>query len=334
VGILAGVRDLAELRKAHLHVHLESTVRWPTLREIAAANGLKVPDHLARGRVFDGFRDFGDNNALIRKCLRRPEDFRRVALEFCADEAAQGTAYAEVSFSASSHGERLGDLAMPLEAVLAGLADGRTAYGIECRVVLDHSRRRVDRGTRTLALAIRYADQGVAGIGLAGDESYELAPFKDVLDAAAEAGLRLVHHAGETAGPDSIREAVTTGRAERIGHGIRVLDDPDLLAELRDRRLPLEVCPTSNVALGLVPSYADHPLPHLMQAGLTVVIGTDIPNVLGSLTLTGELTRIRDTFGYDDATLAALNHAAIDASFAPADTRARLHTATSTWLAS
>jgi adenosine deaminase len=324
------VPDLVRLPKVHLHVHLESTVRWSTLRELGAANGVTVPE--APPRRFDGFRDFGDYNALIRACLCRPEDFTRVAREFCADEAAQGTAYTEVSLSASSHGDRLGDPVMPLDAVLAGLAEGQAAYGIEVRVLLDHSRRRVERAPRTLALATRYAADGVVGVGLAGDESHPLTPFKAMVDAAHEAGLHLVHHAGETVGPDSIREALETGRAERIGHGIRVLDDPDLAAELRERRVPLEVCPSSNVLLGLVPSYDEHPLPRLADAGLAVTVGTDIPNVLGDLTLTGELTRIRDAFGYDDARLAALNHAAIDASFAPAATKERLHAATTAWL--
>ncbi len=324
--------DLALLPKVHLHVHLESTVRWATLRDLGAANG--VPVAAAPPGCFDGFRDFADYNALIRACLCRPEDFTRVAREFCADEAAQGTAYAEVSVSASSHGDRLGDPAMPLEAVLTGLAEGRAAYGIEVRVLLDHSRRRVERAPRTLALATRYATDGVVGVGLAGDESHPLTPFKAMVDGAAEAGLHLVHHAGETAGPDSVREALETGRAERIGHGIRVLDDPDLAGELRDRRVPLEVCPSSNVRLGLVPTYDAHPLPRLVDAGLAVTVSTDIPNVLGDLTLTGELARVRDAFGYDDERIAALNRTAIDASFAPATTKARLHTATTAWLTS
>src|SRR5205814_159068 len=150
----------------HLHVHLESTVRWSTLRELAASHRLAVPEPPGR---FAGFRDFGDHNALVRGCLRRPADFTRVAVEFCRDEAAQGTRYAEVTFTAAAHGERLGQPEMPLEAVLDGFAQGR-AYGIECRVLLDHSRRRsVDRAWQTLRLARRYAADGVVGIGLAGD---------------------------------------------------------------------------------------------------------------------------------------------------------------------
>jgi adenosine deaminase len=330
--MLGPVRDLLLLPKAHLHVHLESTIRWTTLREIGGATGVPVPAPPDGPLVFDGFRQFADHNALVRTCLRRPEDFRRIAVEFCADEAAQGTRYAEVTFTAASHGERLGDPDMPLEAVLAGLAEGQAAYGIECRVILDHSRRRsVERAWHTFALAERHAADGVIGIGLAGDEAYPLAPFAEVLDTACGAGLRLVHHAGETCGPASIREAIEVGHTERLGHGIRVLDDPELVAEVRDRAIPLEVCPSSNVALGLAKSFDTHPLPLLRDAGLRVTVNTDIPLTTGT-TLTEEYARIRTAFGYDDAALADLSRTTIDASFAPAATKARLHAETDAWL--
>jgi adenosine deaminase len=330
------MRDLARLPKAHLHVHLESTVRWATLLEIGTAGGVAVPARPDGGPlVFDGFREFADYNAVVRSCLRRPEDFRRIALEFCADEAAQGTRYAEVTFTAASHGERLGGPPeLPLEAVLQGLEEGRAAYGIECRVLLDHSRRRsVDRAWRTLTLARRYAADGVAGIGVAGEESYSLLPFTEVLDAALDSGLHLVHHAGETSGAASIREALDAGRAERLGHGIRVLDDPELVAEVRDRGVPLEVCPSSNVTLGIAGSFREHPLPRLRDAGLVVTVNTDIPSIAGT-TLTEEYARIRAAFGYDDAVLAGLSRATIDASFAPQATKERLHRETDVWLGS
>lgn len=154
-----GVRHLARLPKAHLHVHLESAIRWSSLLEIGTANAVPVPDPRNDGRfVFRGFAQFADHNALVRDCLRRPEDFERIALEFCEDEADQGTHYAEVTFTAAAHGERLGQLEMPLESVLQGLVEGQRAYGVECQVLLDHSRRRsVERAWRTLELATRYA---------------------------------------------------------------------------------------------------------------------------------------------------------------------------------
>ena len=325
------MRDLVALPKAHLHVHLESAVRPATMAELADAHGIALPERQA---AFTGFRGFADYNAVLRGCLRRPEDFARVAAEFCVDQAAEGVRYVEVSFTAAAHGQRLGDPEMPLLAVLDGLERGMAAIGIECRVLLDHSRRRsVDRAWRTLRMAIDHASRGVVGIGLAGDEAAPLAPFAEVVAPAAEAGVHLVHHADETAGASSVREAVRLGQAERIGHGIRVLEDPEVVAELRDRRLPLEVCPSSNVALGLVPSLDAHPLPRLRDAGLVVTLNTDIPTVIGT-TLPGEYVRIRAVFGCPDAILAELAHAGVSASFASPATRARIHGEIDAWSAS
>lgn len=321
--MIGPMRDLAALPKAHLHVHLESTVRPATLRELADANEVPLPGET---RKFTGFRDFADYNSLIRACLRRPEDFERVAREFCVDEAVQGTRYAEVTFTAASHGERLGDPEMPLASVLKGLSGGE----LETRVILDHSRRRsVERAEHTLRLAL--AHDRVVGLGMAGEERHSLVPFAGVFAKAREAGLHLVHHAGEDAGPESIREALDVGRTERLGHGIRVLDDPDLVAQVRDRGIALEVCPASNVVLGLVPSLAKHPLPHLVDAGLAVTLNTDVPSVTHT-TLTDEFTAARDTFGYDDTALAALAEAAVTASFAPEETKTALRKEIAAWL--
>lgn len=312
------MRDITLLPKAHLHVHLEATVRPETARELGGPDG--------RGGPFATFREFADHRARMRDRLRTAEHFRRIALEFCEDEAAQGTRYAEVMFTAASHGERLGAPEMPLEAVLDGLAEGRR-FGIECRVVLDHSRRRpVERFWQTFKLAGRHPE--VIGIGLAGDESYPLAPFAEVIDAAADAGLHLVHHAGESAGAESIREALTIGRTERLGHGIRVLDDPALVEDVRERGIALEVCPTSNVLLELVPSLAAHPLPRLREAGLAVTVNTD-----GETELAEEYARVREVFGYGDAVLAELATASVEASFAPEELKAAIRADIAAWLA-
>ncbi|MBG6135132.1 adenosine deaminase [Longispora fulva] len=320
------MRDLRALPKAHLHVHLESTVRWDTLAEIGAANGVTVPP----GRAFTGFADFFDQNDLVRACLRRPADFHRIAVEFCEDEAAGGVRYAEVSFTAAGHGDRLGDPTMPLRAVLDGLAEGRDRFGVECRVLIDHSRRRsVDRAWRSLDLAERF--DGVVAIGLAGDEAYPGDPFVEVFAAARDRGVHVVHHAGEACGPASIRQAIGAGRTERVGHGITILDDPDLVAEVRERRLALEVCPSSNVALGFASSLAEHPLPRLRDAGLLVTINTDIPSLIGT-PLAVEYSRVRDAFGYDDAVMAELARNGVEASFAPEEVRRRVLAGIDAWL--
>jgi adenosine deaminase len=322
------MRDLVALPKAHLHVHLESTVRAGTLAEFAERYGVEVGASVGR---FDGFGAFAAHNGLVRDCLRRAEDFSRIAFEFCAEEAAQGTRYAEVTFTAAAHGERLGDPDMPLEAVLAGLAAGQAAHGIECRVIVDHPRKRsVARFEDSLRLA--RAHPLVVAIGMAGAEDYPLAPFAAVFRAAREAGVGLVHHAGECCGAHSVAEAVTVGLADRIGHGFRALEDPEVVALLRDRGVPLEVCPSSNVVLGLVESVSSHPLPLLVEAGLVVTLSTDIPSSTGT-TLTDEYRLLRDELGFDDDLLAAIATNGVDASFADEDTKALLRQDIATWRA-
>ncbi|MFI9380414.1 adenosine deaminase [Kutzneria sp. NPDC052558] len=309
------MRELAALPKAHLHVHLESAIRPSTLAELGFASDITE---------FDGFRSFADHNSLVRQCLTEPEHFTRIAAEFSEDQAAQGVRYGEVTFTAAAHGERLGDPEMPLEAVLAGLAP-------EFTVILDHSRRRSpERFAKTLELA-REHDRVVA-IGMAGEERHPLAPFAELLDEARDAGVRLVHHAGEDAGQDSIVEALDLGHAARIGHGIRCLESPALVARLRDEGVPLEVCPSSNVGLGLVPSWPEHPLPRLVDAGLRVTVNTDVPVSVGT-DLVAEYERIRAVFGYDDQALAALALAGVDASFAPDAVKAALRAGIDDWLA-
>ncbi|WP_436498068.1 adenosine deaminase [Actinokineospora sp. HUAS TT18] len=321
------MKSLVTLPKVHLHVHLESTIRRSTLVELAQTNGLPSP---ASGPfAFSGFREFGDFNSGVRACLVRPEDFHRVAVEFCADEAAQGARYAEVTFTAASHGERLGDLEMPIAAVVEGLAEGRRRYGVATGLVLDHSRRRsVARARVTVELASRF---GAVGVGLAGDEAFPAAPFARVFEEARAVGLRVVHHAGECAGPASVREALAVG-AERLGHGVRVVEDREVTAEVRELGVPLEVCPSSNVVLGVVPSWAEHPLPRLVEAGLVVTLNTDIPNVTGT-TLLDEFVLAREVFGFDDGVLAGFAAASVRASFAPEAVKRELLAGIASWSA-
>ncbi|HVC73118.1 MAG TPA: adenosine deaminase, partial [Mycobacteriales bacterium] len=268
----------------------------------------------------------------VRTCLRSAADFERVAYEFCLDSAADGVRYAEVSVTAAAHGARLGiGPAAVLDGVLAGLRAGSDAAGVETRVVLDHSRRRpLPWAEESVRLAADHPAV-VVGFGVAGDETAPISPYRAVVERAAAAGVHLVHHAGETGGADSVREALDVGRPERIGHGIRSLEDPELVARLRDERVPLEVCPSSNVVLGLVPSLAAHPLPALVEAGLVVTLNTDIPAITGR-TLSAEYAAVRDTFGCTDEDLARLAGAAVDASFAPPAAKSRLHHDIATWL--
>jgi adenosine deaminase len=198
-------------------------------------------------------------------------------------------------------------------------------------VLIDHSRRRpVPWAEESVRLAADHPD-AVVGFGVAGDEAAPLSPYRAVVERAAAAGVHLVHHAGETGGAASVREALDVGRAERIGHGIRSLEDSELVARLRHDRVPLEVCPSSNVVLGLAPSLAAHPLQELVEAGLVVTLNTDIPAITGR-TLSAEYAAVRDAFGCTDEELAEFARAAVDASFAPPETKTGLHRGIDVWL--
>ena len=150
---------------------------------------------------------------------------------------------------------------------------------MRCRLILDHSRRRpYELAEQTLALAVRYRDRGVVGFGLGGPEhGYPPEPYAPLFLEAIDNGLHSVPHAGEEAGPASIRGALDALHAERLGHGVRILEDPDLVAEVAERRIPLEVCPSVNVTTGVFPSLAEHPLPRLLEAGLVVTLNADVP---------------------------------------------------------
>ncbi len=315
-------RDLRALPKAHLHVHLESTLRPDTLTELG---GTAPPPR------FDGFAAFLTHNAAVRECLRSAADFARAAYEFCADSSADGVRYAELTVTVAAHAAQLGVApSVPLDGVLAGLRAGMRDFPVVVRVLLDHSRRRpLSWAEATVDLAARTPE--VVAFGLAGDEATPLAPYADLI--AAVPAVPMVHHAGETAGPGSVREVVELGRAVRIGHGFRALEDPALVAVLRDRRIPLEVCPSSNVVLGLVPSFRAHPLPALAEAGVVVTLNTDVPSIAG-VTLTDEYESVRTVFGWSDSELAGLARAGVEASLAPPAVKDELRAGIAAWLGS
>ncbi len=309
-------------------------MRPSTVLELAKRYGVELPEGLREGRYeFRDFRHFIDEWVAGLQCLRSPEDFRRIALELCADEAAEGVRYAEVSFSLPEHGDRLGDWDGPVLAVLEGFAQGERELGIACRPYVDLVRGLpMEQSRRALAAALRHRADGVIGVGLGGDERHPPEPYAELFAEAIEAGLHSLPHAGETGGPASIRGALGALRAERIGHGVRALEDAELVGELRDRRVPLEVCPTSNAMTRVVASIAEHPLPEMIEAGLFVTLSSDDPSMFGS-PLAGEYGICRDVFGMDDESLATLARAGVSASFAPDALKRELDAGIDRWLA-
>jgi adenosine deaminase len=328
------MRDLRALPKVDLHVHLEGSMRPATVVELASRHGLALPDGLREGRyAFHDFRHFIDQWVAGLQCLREPEDFRRIAYEFCRDQAAEGVRYAEVSFSLPEHASRLSDWDGPVLAVLEGFADGERDVGIVCRPYVDLVRGLpMELSRLALDSAIRHRDDGIFAVGLGGDERHPPERYAGLFREAREHGLRSLPHAGETGGPDSVRGAIEALGADRLGHGFRVLEEPALVAEVRERGIALDVCPTSNVMTKVVPSIAEHPLPRLLAEELPVSINDDDPSMFGS-TLTAEYERVREAFGLSDEVVAGFASTGVRASFADEALKADLGDGIRAWLA-
>jgi aminodeoxyfutalosine deaminase len=275
--------------KIELHVHLEATIRPATLLEIARRNGVGLPADTVEGLTalyeFRDFKHFIDVWILTTNCLRTADDFRRVVVDYAEEAAGFGAVYLEGIFSPP---ERVLLAGLDWDAIYSGYTDGAVEayerFGVTVRFTPDLYRNGcpVELAEECARVSVRYRDRGVVGLGIGGYEpGNPLAPYARAVEIARDGGLAFVPHAGEAAGPESIREALDLG-AHRIRHGIRAVDDPDLLAELVDRRIVLDVCPTSNLRTGLVADLSVHPLPALRAAGALCSINTDDPVMFGT----------------------------------------------------
>jgi adenosine deaminase len=326
------MRDLVALPKVHLHVHLEGSMRPSTVLELADRYGVELPEGLREGRYeFRDFRHFIAEWVAGLQSLRRPEDFRRIAYEFCEDQAADGVRYAEVSFSLPEHAVRSGDWDGAILAVLDGFAAGRRDLAIECRLYVDLVRGvGMELSRMAMESAVRHRDDGVFAVGLGGDERHPPEDYAHLFAYALDHGLRSLPHAGESGGPASIRGALDALDADRIGHGIRCLEDADLVARLRDERVPLDVSPTSNVMTRVVDRIDDHPLPILVKEGLAVTLNADDPSMFHQ-PLSREYEVMRTVFGMSDDQLSAIARTGIDVSFAGDATKRRLAEEVDAW---
>ncbi|HEV3088673.1 MAG TPA: adenosine deaminase [Candidatus Elarobacter sp.] len=320
--------DLASLPKVQLHCHLEGTVRAETFRALAAKYGVDLGEraHPERTYAFETFGEFLLLFAKVTETLRAPDDFARVARDYAVDAAAQGVAYAELFISPSvwSFFHRDLDVRAAVGAIREALDDAGRMLGIEVALIADLTRNfGVERAEHSARQAVALRDLGVIGIGLGGDEAhYPPELYARAFAIAREGGLHGVVHAGEAAGPESVRAAVEVLGAERIGHGVRAVEDPAVVALLAERKIPLEVCPTSNRLTGAAPANELHPLGALDAAGCVITIDADDPALFGT-TLLDEYRFVAETFGEDALVRFARN--AIDASFALPATKAKLH---------
>jgi len=324
------MRPLAALPKAHLHLHLEGGMRPSTLAELADREGMTVPP-------IRGYGDFGAFAGMYDaacEVLRTPDDLARVVREAAVDAAAAGAVWLEPALYAPLHRARLGPprevLGIVLEAGRAATAE--TGVGIGWMLAADRTEDPAD-AVEQARLAAEYAGAGVVSFGLANDEGrFGPEPFAPAFALAKAAGLLSTPHAGELAGPDSVRGALDTLRPDRLGHGVRAIEDPALVARLADEQVCLDVCPTSNALLSVVGDLAEHPLPRLLDAGVPCSVNGDDPLLFGS-GLLEEYTVCRDRMGLSDAALAAVATASLVHSGAPEDVRRAGVAAVDAWLA-
>ena len=313
--------------KLELHVHLEATMQPARLLEIARRNDVRLPARteagLRRFYRFRGFDHFIQVWIRTSRALQHRRDFHQVVVDYAEDVAGRGCVYAEALFSPSEPMAR----GTPWREIFEGYCDGadeaRERFGVDVRFTPDITRDfPVEIADRLVQQAVRFRERGVVGISLGGSENrYPPELFERPFAAAREGGLKAAPHAGELAGPPSVRAALDVLHADRLRHGVRAVEDPALLAELAARGVVCDVTPISNLRTGAVPSLAEHPLPRMLAAGVPCSISTDDPVLMDT-----DLDR-------DCAAAVSLGHTpramfeqALSGVFCGDDTRARLAT--------
>jgi adenosine deaminase len=334
-------RPIAALPKAHLHLHFTGSMRHATLVELAKLHGVHLPEALAEDwppqlsaadeRGWFRFQRLYD---IARSVVRTHEDIRRLLAEAAQDEQAEGSGWLELQIDPSGYAARFGGLTPMLELVLDAAAAAARNTGVGIGIIVAANRTRHPLDARTLArLAAAYAGRGVIGFGLSNDERRgTVADFIPAFRIAGKAGLLLVPHGGELSGPASVRACLEELHADRVGHGISAAVDPALLRRLAAGRTTLEVCPTSNVALGVAATASDVPLVPLLEAGVQVALGADDPLLFGPR-LTTQYEQARRVHGLSDDELAVLARMSVLGSAAPAALRERLLAGIDDWLA-
>jgi len=302
-------RYLQVVPKAELHVHLEGSIRPATLLTLAQRNGVILPastlDEIREWFRFRNFPHFIEVYTVLSSCLKTVEDYELIAYEFGAEMARQNVRYAEVTFSPSTHRYTRG-IAHDIyfRGLSAGREKARRDFGVEMCWVFDivrdysneNERRR--RADYTTSVAIESMNDGVVALGLGGDEhGYPPEQFADWFEKALSAGLHSTPHAGEGEGPASVWGALRTLGAERIGHGVRSIEDAELVAYLAAHAVPLEVCPLSNICLNIYPSLAEHPLPHLHAQSIPLTVNSDDPPLFNA-TLNQNIQALHESFSF------------------------------------
>jgi adenosine deaminase len=306
--------------KAEIHVHLEGATDAETSYTIARRNDAPLPvATLEEWRNYFEFKDFPHFIRVYRATtdtIRTTDDLALMIAQFYVNQARQNIRYTECFMSMSLHLRRLSQGEI-LDALAQGIERGQTVTGARIAFIADISREDVDTQSAVLDLALRGRKRGlIIGLGLGGLETdFPARLFHDTYVKAADAGLHVVAHAGEAAGHESVREAVESLGVSRIGHGIRVVESPALMAEMAQREIAFEVCPVSNYAVGATPAGTPHPIRTMVDAGLRCTLNSDDPSMF-STNLSAQYALLAEQgFTWDE--LWKLNCATLDATFLP-----------------
>jgi adenosine deaminase len=333
--------DLVALPKAHLHLHLTGAMRHSTMVELARAHGISLPPALteewppalstADERGWFRFQRLYD---MARSVLRTPDDLYRLVREIAEDERAEGSGWLELQADPSGFASMYGGITAFAELLIDAAQKAARAADIGIGIIVAANRTRHPMDARMIArLAAQFAGQGVVGFGLSNDERRgPAADFAPAFRIAERAGLLLAPHAGELVGPPSVTAALDLLHANRLGHGVRSAEDPWLLERLAAGGITCEVCPSSNVALGVAPDAESVPVRLLFEAGVPIALGADDPVLFGRR-LVRQYEIARDVHGFTPAELAELARQSLRSSAAPPDVRARLLAGIDAWLA-
>jgi adenosine deaminase len=309
--------DLAALPKAELHVHLEGTIRPSTQAEWASRTAVPIP------REFHDLGTFVEMYIGFWRTMNSPGDYARLVREYCEDAVRCGIRYAELQLATAGR---------PYAALYEAVEEAQKQRDVEVRFIVDVPRSLpIEVGWAMLEAARGFDD--VIGVGLGGPEApFPPEPFADLFDEARSRGLRSIPHAGEEGGPESVRGAIAALGADRIMHGVRSVEDPDLVSDLAASRLPLAVCLHSNVRLGVCSSLDEHPIQHLWAAGVNLSVNTDDPgffhaDIVQEYAAAGRLLGL-DREGYGRL---ALN--SVEGSFAPEELKAEMRSGIADWVA-
>ena len=312
-----------ELPKADVHVHLEGCIPADLLRDAARSQGMAVPV-LDESRGLDGLLEHLDASC---RTLVDPGVVAELGYRFARRCTWDGIVTADVIFNPTHWPAWSGRLAGFVDALDRGLtqaeADGHPTVRLLPSIKRDQS---AEAAQHLVDVMIAMEHPRVVGLSIDGNEEAAGRTgerFRPAVERAAEAGFHRAVHAGESSGPEGVRDAIDLLLAERVDHGVRAVEDPALVAELAERRIPLDVCPTSNLTLGLYPNLHHHPVDELRRAGVRVALGTDDPELLGG-DLTHEYESSAAVFQWDHATTAAIARTSIEVSFASDDEKSRL----------